>query len=78
MCKATSRKVSVAGGGTLVIDSVIPQCPFSINKVKFDSDFRILDLKGYDVVLGVSWLKQYNPTTFDWIQRTLTITKESK
>ena len=77
MRKTQARKVCVAGGGTLLTDSVIPNCQFSIQKVKFRSDFKVLELKGYDIVLGVSWLKQYSPTTIDWVTRTITVTKES-
>jgi hypothetical protein len=71
-----ARQVTVAGGGTLVTNAMIQKLPFHIQKLKFSSDFRILPLKGYELVLGVSWLKEHNPTTFDWIQRTLSLTKE--
>jgi hypothetical protein len=30
------------------------------------------------MVLGVSWLKLYSPTTFDWFKRTLAITVQNK
>ena len=78
MRATTARPVSVAGGGTLITNVVISQCPFTIQKTKFTSDFKVLPSKGYDVVLGVSWLKQYNPTTFDWVAKTLSITKDSR
>jgi hypothetical protein len=35
----------------------------------------MIPLKGYDIVLGASWLKQYTPTTFDWASRSLTLHK---
>jgi hypothetical protein len=76
MRNTTARKVAVAGGGTLVTNSVISSCPFTIQKIKFNSDFKVLPLKGFDIVLGVSWLKQFSPTIFDWVSRTLTITKD--
>jgi hypothetical protein len=60
-----ARQVTVAGGGTLVTNAMIQKLPFHIQKLKFSSDFRILPLKGYELVLGVSWLKEHNPTTFD-------------
>jgi hypothetical protein len=40
--------------------------------------FRILDLQGADIMLGVNWFKQYNPVTFDFIERSLTISIEDK
>jgi hypothetical protein len=36
-------------------------------------DFRILELQGSDVILGVNWFKTYNPVTFDFVARSLTI-----
>jgi hypothetical protein len=75
MRNTTARTVTVAGGGTLVTDVVVQQCTFSIQKIKFKSTFRVLPLKGYDIVLGASWLKQYTPTTFDWTSRSLTLHK---
>lgn len=76
MRETAARTVTVAGGGTLTTTSFIPSCPFTIQKIKVQSDFNVLPLKGYDIVLGVSWLKQYNPTTFDWVARTLALTKD--
>jgi hypothetical protein len=75
MRNTTARTVTVAGGGTLVTNAVVQQCTFSIQKIKFESTFRVLPLKGYDIVLGASWLKQYTPTTFDWASRSLTLHK---
>lgn len=71
-----ARMVRVAGGGRLISDAIFPQCSYSIQNKKFSSDFKILPLKGYDIVLGVPCLKKYNPTTIDWIERKLTITDQ--
>jgi hypothetical protein len=71
------RTITVAGGGTIISDVVVTNCPYSIQKKKFTSDFKILPLKGYDIVLGVAWLKQFSPTTFDWIARSVTITEDN-
>jgi hypothetical protein len=71
------RTVTIAGGGTLISDAVVTNCSYSIQKKKFISDFKILPLKGYDIILGVAWLKQFSPTTFDWIARSVTITEDN-
>jgi hypothetical protein len=76
MRETVSRIVTVAGGGTLLSDAVISKCHYSIQRKKFIGDFKVLPLKGF--VLGVSWLKQYNPTTFDWVARSVTITDQGK
>ena len=56
MTPAHSRKVTVAGGGELSSDAIAYQCPFSINGHKFSTDFRILNLPGADIILGVNWI----------------------
>lgn len=34
---------------------------------------RVLELSGYDVVLGMDWLKGHSPMTVDWVAKTLKI-----
>lgn len=72
--KVSARNVQVAGGGFLISGAILPNCSYIIQVKQFSTDFKILPLKGYDIVLGVPWLKRYNPTTFDWVERKLTIT----
>jgi hypothetical protein len=78
MQSAPVRTVRVAGGGTLLSDAILHKCPIIIQKHKFVTDFKVLPLKGYDMVLGVSWLKLYSPTTFDWLKRTLAVTVQNQ
>jgi hypothetical protein len=40
------------------------------------SDFRILNLNGYDIILGADWVHQHSPITLDYKKMTLQITKE--
>ena len=75
---ASSRTVKVAGGGTLVSDSIAHACKFSNEGVQFCNDFQILQLQGADMILGVNWFKQYNPVTFDFIGRSLTLGIDGK
>jgi hypothetical protein len=42
------------------------------------TNFRILELQGADIILGVDWFKQHNPVTFDFIGRQLTIGVQGK
>jgi hypothetical protein len=60
MQSAPVKTVRVAGGGTLLSDATLHKCPIIIQKHKFVTDFKVLPLKGYDMVLGVSWLKLYS------------------
>jgi hypothetical protein len=67
------RTVKVAGGGTLASVFIAYNCPFTLQGTKFVTNFRILELQGADVILGVNWFKQHNPVTFDFVGRELTI-----
>jgi hypothetical protein len=68
-----SRTVTVAGGGELTSHAIARNCSFTFQGQQFKADFRILDLPGVDIILGVNWFKQYNPVTFDFVARTLTM-----
>lgn len=35
---------------------------------------RVLKLGAYDAILGVDWLKQYNPISCDWLQKIMFFT----
>jgi hypothetical protein len=61
-----TKTVKVAGGGSLQSGGHIPEWDFTICAVKFSHSFTLLDLQGYDVVLGSDWMKKHGPVTFDW------------
>nr|XP_051191082.1 uncharacterized protein LOC127304433 [Lolium perenne] len=67
LTKVKHRSVKVAGGGTLSSTGMAYNCPFSIQGHKFTTNFRILELQGSDIILGVNWFKEHNPVTFDFI-----------
>jgi N6-adenosine-specific RNA methylase IME4 len=69
-----TQKVLVAGGGELHSAGCIPNCTFKINKTAFSHDCKLLDLKGYDMVLGANWLKAHSPNYYDWDKRMVSIT----
>jgi hypothetical protein len=72
------RTVKVAGGGTLASGFMAYKCKFTVQGTTFMTDFRILELQGADIILGVDWFKQHNPVTFDFIGRQLTIGVQGK
>jgi hypothetical protein len=62
----------------LISDAIAYNHQFCIQGKFFTADFRILELGGSDVVLGVNWFKLHNPRTFDFIGRTLIIEEGGK
>jgi hypothetical protein len=73
MVPASARTVTVAGGGTLSSTAIAPNCTFTIQGKPFSATFRILQLQGSDIILGVNWFKLHNPVTFDFLARTITL-----
>jgi hypothetical protein len=71
---AKRMEVAVANGQRLWTDFSCLNCPYTIQGTPFTSDFRLLQLKGYDVILGSDWVKQYIPVTLDYKKMTLRIT----
>jgi hypothetical protein len=57
MEKTNHRTVKVAGGGLLSSDAIAYNCTFSVQGHKFTANFRILELQGSDIILGVNWFK---------------------
>jgi hypothetical protein len=71
---AKRMEVAVANGQSLWTDFTCPNYSYTIHGTPFTSDFRLLQLKGYDVILGSDWVKQYSPVTLDYKKMTLRIT----
>ncbi|XP_040249281.1 uncharacterized protein [Aegilops tauschii subsp. strangulata] len=67
-CSATPVKqvqVNVANGGKLYSDFSLHNISYNIQGVELVSDFRFLQLTGYDIILGADWMYRHSPVTFD-------------
>lgn len=53
-------KVQVANGGVLWSQHTCSNCTYTIQGEKFTGDFKVLQLSGYDIILGADWLKQFS------------------
>jgi hypothetical protein len=42
---------------------------WKIDHVSFVSDFKILPLKHYDIILGMDWLETFSPMQVHWKQK---------
>jgi hypothetical protein len=73
MIDTEARTVVVAGGGKLVSTATAPNSSFTIQRKPFTATFKILQLQGSDIVLGVNRFKLHNPVTFDFVGRTVTL-----
>jgi hypothetical protein len=69
-------KVIVANGNLLWTQAMTPHYPYTIQGHAFTSDFRILELQGYDIILGCDWLYDYSPVGLNLKTREFTIEKQ--
>ena len=74
---STRLKVVVADGGILYTEFSCLHCAYNIQGVPFSSDFRILPLKGYDLILGADWIFHHSPVELNYKKMTLKATTNS-
>jgi hypothetical protein len=74
----TSRKVKVAGGGSLDSCAITRPTAYFIQQQDFHGQFRLLQLKGQDLIIVFDWIKAHSPISLDLRDdnRQLTIHKQ--
>lgn len=65
--------VQVAGGGILKSAAMVRQLCWSIGDCHFQSDFRVLDLSSFDMVIGMDWLVRFSPMQIHWQEQWISI-----
>ncbi|KAJ4807897.1 polyprotein [Rhynchospora pubera] len=76
--KSTPMTVVVANGHKMVTETSCNALKFSIQGNEFKKDMRILDVKGYDLILGFDWLTELGPMLIDWKKGVLKFKQGSK
>jgi hypothetical protein len=61
--------VRVTNGASLPCTSEVKKFEWWIQGLTFAVDAKILDMKTYDLVLGMDWLEQFTPMTCDWLHK---------
>jgi hypothetical protein len=70
--------VRVAGGGLLQSSKLLVQVPWTIEQVTFVSDFRVLPLTSYDLIVGMDWLERFSLMQIHWLQKWMMIPYQGK
>ena len=60
------KKVQVANGQLLFSDQAVPDLQWWCQGHTFTSYMQVLQLGGYDAILGYDWLKLHSPMTCYW------------
>lgn len=71
--KNNLQPVHIAGGGKLQTGAHIPAACYNIQNHQFANDFKLLPLKGYDIILGCDWLLEHSSISLDFGERLMTI-----
>ncbi|KAJ3685430.1 hypothetical protein LUZ61_014594 [Rhynchospora tenuis] len=64
--KTAPMSVVIADGNKMLTDAECKGLKFSIQGNEFTKDMRLLDIKGYDLILGMDWLTERGPMVVDW------------
>lgn len=76
--KAPPLSVAVANGKKSVSHTLYPHLPWVIQGREIKEDLRVLQLGGYDMILGGDWMRKLNPITFDFDSNKLIIKKDGQ
>ncbi|KAJ3691747.1 hypothetical protein LUZ61_020911 [Rhynchospora tenuis] len=70
--------VKTASGAKLLSNRRCATLPFQLQTHKFVGDFRVLEVQGYDIILGMDWMAQVGPVVIDCVQGCVHLTSEGK
>ena len=68
----------VANGARMVTDTKCESLQFSIQGEFFTADLRVLEVSGYDVILGLDWMTRFDPMKVNWGSRSISFNKEGR
>lgn len=70
-----SIPVRVANGEFLYTGAQCHQQVYSIQGEQFVTTFRVLEMKGYDIIFGCDWIRQYSPVSLNLKTKEMTVNK---
>ncbi|KAK3041208.1 hypothetical protein RJ639_028468 [Escallonia herrerae] len=70
--------VTIANGTKISNSALCRGLKWTMQGHDFCSDMKVLPLGCYDMVLGVEWMVENNPVSFDYQKRKVTVVKEGK
>lgn len=65
LTKTTPLTVRTASGDKMCTDALCQSLKFQLKNHEFEGDQRVLDVQGYDVILGMGRLSSFGPMLVD-------------
>lgn len=59
-------KVVVANDNSLHCSTQLADCIWSTQGVTFQTDFKVIPLQYYDIIVGMDWLENFSPMEIHW------------
>jgi hypothetical protein len=72
----TPVHVTIADGTSMTCDTMVQQLKWWVQGHTFTSDARVLQLKGYDMILGADWLATHSPMYIHWQKKKMRFTHQ--
>jgi hypothetical protein len=69
--------LATANGKPMTNQTACLSCPYTIQGHTFTTDFRLLEVQGYDIILMADWIYKHSPVGFNLQTRQFSITKDS-
>ncbi|KAJ1692442.1 hypothetical protein LUZ63_009140 [Rhynchospora breviuscula] len=60
--------VKTASGSKLLSDLKCQPLQFALQQHQFEGEFRVLEVQGYDIILGMDWIAKVGPLVIDCVQ----------
>ena len=68
----------VGNGDCITSKAICPNVIWGINQHKFRFDLKDMELRGWDIILGVDWMVHFSPITFDFHQLRISMYHEGE
>jgi hypothetical protein len=65
--------VKVANGETICCRTQLPHAKWEVQGYEFPSNFKVILLRHFDVVLGYDWLEMFSPMKVHWSEKWMAI-----
>ncbi|XP_071937632.1 uncharacterized protein [Coffea arabica] len=63
--------VIVGNGACVTSKAICPKVAWEVNHHKFCYDLKVMDLSGWDIMLGMDWMTHFSPIMFEFHQLTI-------
>ncbi|KAJ1700090.1 hypothetical protein LUZ63_008602 [Rhynchospora breviuscula] len=75
---ATSMIVKTASGSKLISDSKCDGLQFQLQNHTLEGNLRVLEVQGYDIILGMDWIAKMGPMVIDCDKGLVQLSKEGQ